>query len=71
MAANGAASGFVVTSGRFTAEAITFAQGRNVTLIDGPSLQKLIQHKSRKVGMDSMLRNQIIDSVTQHRMLNC
>ena len=43
MAANGAAGGFVVTSGRFTDEAKTFAQGRNVTLIDGPALLKLIQ----------------------------
>jgi restriction system protein len=43
MAANGAAGGFVVTSGRFTDEAKTFAEGRNVTLIDGPALLKLIQ----------------------------
>jgi restriction system protein len=43
MAANGAAGGFVVTSGRFTDEAKTFAQGRNVTLMDGPALLKLIQ----------------------------
>jgi len=43
MAANGAAGGFVVTSGRFTDDAKAFAQGRNVTLIDGPALLKLIQ----------------------------
>jgi len=43
MAANGAAGGMVVTSGRFTDEAKTFAEGRNVTLIDGPALLKLIQ----------------------------
>jgi len=43
MAANGAAGGMVVTSGRFTDEANAFAQGRNVTLIDGPALLKLIQ----------------------------
>ncbi len=43
MAANGAAGGFVVTSGRFTDEAKSFALGRNVNLIDGPALLKLIQ----------------------------
>jgi restriction system protein len=44
MAAKGAAGGFVVTSGRFTDEARSFAQGRNVQLIDGPQLHRMIQH---------------------------
>lgn len=43
MAAKGAAGGFVVTSGRFTAEATDFASGRNVKLIDGPQLRGLIR----------------------------
>jgi len=43
MAARGATGGFVVTSGRFTAEAISFASGRNVNLVDGPKLHELIQ----------------------------
>jgi len=43
MAAKGAAGGFVVTSGNFTEEAIEFASGRNVTLVDGPKLFGLIQ----------------------------
>ncbi len=43
MAARGATGGFVVTSGRFTDEAISFASGRNVTLVDGPKLRSLIQ----------------------------
>ncbi len=43
MAAQGAAGGFVVTSGRFTDEAIKFANGRNVKLLDGPSLHGLLQ----------------------------
>jgi restriction system protein len=43
MAAKGAAGGFVVTSGSFTADASDFATGRNVTLIDGPALAKWIQ----------------------------
>lgn len=43
MAAHGAAGGFVVTSGRFTDAATEFAQGRNMKLVDGPVLLKLIQ----------------------------
>jgi restriction system protein len=43
MAAKGAAGGFVVTSGRFTAEANAFASGRNVKLIDGPKLHGQLQ----------------------------
>jgi restriction system protein len=43
MAASGAAGGFVVTSGRFTDEAVDFAQGRNVVLVDGPKLLGLIR----------------------------
>ncbi len=43
MAASGAAGGFVVTSGRFTDEAARFANGRNVTLVDGPKLHGLIR----------------------------
>ena len=43
MAAKGATGGFVVTSGRFTDEAVSFASGRNVTLVDGPKLHGLIR----------------------------
>ena len=42
MAAEGAAGGFVVTSGVFTQEAKSFAEGRNIELIDGPKLMALI-----------------------------
>lgn len=42
MAARGATGGVVVTSGRFTAEATSFASGRNVTLLDGPKLHSLL-----------------------------
>lgn len=42
MAARGAAGGFVVTSGRFTHDAEAFASGRNLTLVDGPSLIRLL-----------------------------
>ena len=43
MAARGAAGAMVVTSGVFTPEAKSFAQGRNISLIDGKALDKLIQ----------------------------
>ena len=41
MAARGAAGAYVVTSGSFTAEARTFAEGRNIELVDGPALLRL------------------------------
>jgi restriction system protein len=43
MAAKGAAGGFVVTSGRFTDEAKSFAEGRNVRLVDGSKLHGMIR----------------------------
>lgn len=42
MAAKGAAAGIVVTSGTFTPDAKQFAEGRNVSLVDGRGLFKLI-----------------------------
>lgn len=42
MAAHGAAGGFVVTSGQFTADAKEFAAGRNIALMDGEALRALI-----------------------------
>lgn len=43
MAAEGAAGGFVVTSGNFTQEAKAFAEGRNINLIDGAALKDFIK----------------------------
>jgi restriction system protein len=43
MAAHGAAGGFVVTSGRFTPEAKAFASGRNLRLLDGLQLHRLLK----------------------------
>lgn len=43
MAARGAASGIVVTSGTFTQDAIEFASGRNVRLIAGDELQEFVR----------------------------
>lgn len=52
MAAEGATGGFVVTSGKFSKDAIEFANGRNVTLFDGPILFDMIKHAevARTVG---------------------
>lgn len=43
MAAKGAAGGFVVTTGRFTADARAFGEGRNIELIAGERLLTMIQ----------------------------
>lgn len=43
MAARGASAGFIVTSGRFSREAIRFAGVTRVTLIDAAALRALIQ----------------------------
>ena len=50
MAAKGATGGFVVTSGRFTDDAVSFASGRNVTLVDGPKLHGLL--RQAKAGIE-------------------
>ena len=44
MAAQGAAGGFVVTSGVFTSDAEAFAKGRNIELIDGNALTGMIEN---------------------------
>lgn len=46
MAAEGAAGGFIVTSGRYTAEAKAFAEGRNIQLVDGVLLKRWISNNS-------------------------
>lgn len=55
MAANGATGAYVVTSGVFTKEAQRFAEGRNITLVDGDALQGLIGHAqdSKRPKVDS------------------
>jgi len=52
MAARGAAGGFVVTSGRFTDEATSFASGRNVTLVNGSALRELLRQAQAGAGRD-------------------
>jgi restriction system protein len=55
MAARGATGGFVVTSGRFTEDAVRFASGRNVTLVDGPKLHGLLRQARAGVDRSSSL----------------
>lgn len=47
MAAEGAAGGFVVTSGSFTDDAKAFASGRNIKLLAGPELTQLLASGKR------------------------
>ena len=42
MRAKRAAGGFVVTTGAYTREAMAFASGRNIQLIDGPTLREML-----------------------------
>ncbi|HEU6455565.1 MAG TPA: restriction endonuclease [Roseateles sp.] len=56
MAARGAAGGFVVTSGRFTDEAVRFASGRNLTLMDGPKVFSLIRQARASTGVSCMCK---------------
>ena len=50
MAAQGAAGGFVVTSGRFTDEAKRFASGRNVKLVDGDRFKQALAISAFQAG---------------------
>lgn len=52
MAAQGAAAGIVVTSGTFTPDAVDFARGRNLRLIDGTELRGMIQEVAPATGRD-------------------
>ena len=49
MAARGATGGYIVTSGVFTEDAQSFANGRNIELIDGKALSHLIKKPSVSV----------------------
>lgn len=62
MAARGATGGIVVTSGRFTAEAASFASGRNVTLIDGPKLHSLLLGARAETGTQAARQTKVKNS---------
>ncbi len=65
MAARGAAAGIVVTSGRFTEEATSFAQGRNLRLIDGKQLRRLIQPPADSAKSDNPANSAIPAATAQ------
>jgi restriction system protein len=54
MAANGAAGGYIVTSGTFTDGAEAFAHGRNITMVDGPQLFDMIRQAKRSLQDDAL-----------------
>lgn len=54
MAAQHAAGGYVVTSGRFTKDATAFAAGRNIELIDGDGLPALFRQPKKVVSASRM-----------------
>ncbi|MEM5276387.1 restriction endonuclease [Cupriavidus taiwanensis] len=56
MAAQGAAQGYVVTSGQFTADARAFASGRNIELIDGEALIALVKRVRAAAPVDPTAR---------------
>lgn len=69
MASSGAAGGFVVTSGRFTVQAQEFANGRNVSLVDGPALMELIrQAKAAGVGGQRVEKQVAAAATTEARI---
>lgn len=49
MTAHSATTGWIITSGKFTAEAQQFAKGKAITLVDGIGLAELI-HRARATG---------------------
>ncbi len=54
MAAQHAAGGYVVTSGRFTKDALAFAEGRNIELIDGKTLQELLREPNNRASASTI-----------------
>lgn len=54
MARRGAAGGYVITSGTFTADATDFARGTNIRLVDGSQLFGLLQRAKRGSGQPRM-----------------
>lgn len=53
MTARGVAGGYFVTSGEYTEEAKTFAQGLNLTLIDGRKLRQMIDVASKTIAVSA------------------
>lgn len=71
MAARGATGGFVVTSGRFTEDASSFASGRNVTLVDGPALHVLLRQAQTGADRTSAQRTNAHIQESSTQALGC
>jgi restriction system protein len=63
MAAQGATGGFLVTSGRFTDDAKAFADGRNIKLVDGAELTKIIKRANNPPSASAMPTQAIIETI--------
>jgi restriction system protein len=70
MAAQGATGGFVVTSGRFTNDAKAFADGRNIKLIDGAALTKVIK-RPNSPGSAHTVPVQAVAQIDADALLSC
>jgi len=62
MNAEGAAGGFVVTSGQFTDEAKHFAEGLNIRLFDGACLRRMIREVDKGSAPDSKVSRPAVES---------
>lgn len=74
MAAKGVAGGIVVTSGRFTREAEEFAEGRNIELVDGPTLHAMIKQAKQSLGkpeVNTTIQPSVADSLLCASSLVC
>ncbi|HVB48361.1 MAG TPA: restriction endonuclease [Burkholderiales bacterium] len=67
MAAQGAAGGYVVTSGKFTSDAVEFASGTNVTLVDGQKLFAMFEAVRKKKAGTSQQAKPAQQSVARER----
>lgn len=56
VAANNAAGGFLVTSGKFTKDAIEFANGKNIELVDGAELALILDEVKQPVSQPKTVR---------------
>lgn len=68
MAARGATGGFVVTSGRFSADASAFAKGRNIHLMDGAELHALIRRAQAATPASPALAASVADPEQRARV---
>lgn len=71
MAATGAVGGFVVTSGVFTQEAKSFAEGRNIDLIDGARLKMFIGKVQSPVAVPQLAPQRVSSKTAEQSCPKC